>query len=39
MIKLLECKQKTPGGTFSDIGMKAMGIKGKILVDVFLTLA
>ncbi len=39
MIKLLECKQRTPGGTFSDIGMKAMGNKGKILVDVFLTLA
>jgi len=39
MVKLLECKKKTPGDTFSDIGMKAMGLKGKILVDVFLTLA
>lgn len=39
MIKLLECKAKTPNGSFSDIGMNAMGKKGKILVDVFLTLA
>ena len=39
MIKLLECKARTPGGRFSDIGMKAMGLKGKYLVDVFLTLA
>lgn len=39
MIKLLECKQKTPGGSFTDIGMKAMGLKGKYMVDVFLSAA
>jgi amino acid permease len=39
MIKLLECKAKTPGGSFTDIGFKAMGLKGKYLVDVFLSTA
>ena len=39
MIKLLECKQRTPGGSFTDIGMKALGLKGKYMVDVFLSLA
>ncbi len=39
MIKLLECKAKTPNGSFTDIGMKAMGKKGKYMVDVFLSLA
>jgi amino acid permease len=39
MIKLLECKAKTPGGSFTDIGYKALGLKGKYLVDVFLSTA
>jgi amino acid permease len=39
MIKLLECKAKTPGGSFTDIGYKALGLKGKYLVDVFLSSA
>lgn len=39
MIKLLECKSKTTNGSFTDIGMKAMGLKGKYMVDVFLSVA
>ena len=39
MVKLLECKSKVPGGSFTDIGMKAMGLKGKYMVDIFLSLA
>jgi amino acid permease len=40
MIKLLECKSKVgPGGSFSDIGQQALGKPGKIMVDVFLSLA
>lgn len=39
MVKLLECKSKTPGGSFSDIGYKAWGTKGKIMVDIFLSIA
>jgi amino acid permease len=39
MIKLLECKAKTPGGSFTDIGKKALGMKGKYMVDIFLSAA
>ena len=39
MIKLLECKSKVPNGSFSDIGFKALGMKGKYMVDIFLSLA
>ncbi len=38
-IKLLEAKGMTPGGSFSDIGHKAIGRPGRILVDVFLSLS
>ena len=38
-IKLLEAKKKTPGGSFSDIGMHAYGLKGKIAVDITLTVS
>jgi amino acid permease len=38
-VKLLQAKAKTPNGSFSDIGMNALGLKGKIMVDVFLSLS
>lgn len=39
-IKLLEAKAKIkPGGSFSDIGFAAIGLPGKIMVDIFLTLS
>ena len=39
MIKLLECKAKTPNGSFTDIGKNALGLKGKYMVDIFLSAA
>lgn len=39
LIKLIECKNKVPNGSFSEIGMQAMGKPGKYLVDIFLSLA
>lgn len=36
-VKLLEAKNMTPNGSFSDIGMKALGKPGKIMVDIALS--
>ncbi|CDW90768.1 UNKNOWN [Stylonychia lemnae] len=38
-IKLLQAKAKTENGSFSDIGFKAIGKPGKIMVDIFLSLS
>lgn len=39
LLKLLEAKGMTPNGSFSDIGFKAIGVPGRIMVDVFLSLS
>ena len=38
-IKLLEAKKMTPGGSFSDIGMQAYGLRGRVAVDITLTVS
>ena len=38
LIKLLQAREKVPGGSYADIANAAMGRPGKYIVDIFLTI-